>query len=108
TIDSRNVNVVVGTREGKPPVKLYFDQQSGILVRVVRYADTPLGLNPTQIDLADYREEGGVKTPFRWTIARPGGKFTIQLEQIQQNVPVDDEKFIAPAVAPAQDKQAIR
>jgi hypothetical protein len=87
-------------REGKPPVKLYFDEQSGLLLRLVRYADTPLGLYPTQVDYGDYRELEGIKVPYRWTIARPGGRFTIQIQSAQQNVPVDDAKFAQPAPAP--------
>jgi len=105
-IDDRDVTLVVGVRQGQPPVKLYFDQPSGLLVRVVRYADTPLGLNPTQIDYADYREHDGVKIPFRWTIARPGGSFSIQVEQIEQNVPVDDNQFVPPAPAALPEKSA--
>jgi hypothetical protein len=93
--------LVVGRNEGQPPLQLYFDQQSGLLVRLVRYAETPLGRNPTQIDYADYRDDGGVKVPFRWTLARPGNRFTIQIDQIQQNVPVDDSKFVAPPPAPS-------
>jgi len=99
-IDGRDVSVVVGTREGKPPVKLYFDQQSGMLVRMVRYADTPLGMLPTQVDYADYRDSGGVKIPFRWTIGRPSGSFTIQLDHVDVNVPVDAAKFAQPAPPP--------
>jgi photosynthetic reaction center cytochrome c subunit len=101
TVDGRPTYVVSGIREKSPPVQLYFDQESGLLIRLLRYVDTPLGLNPTQIDYADYRQEGGVRTPFRWTIARPGGRFTIQIDQMQQNVPIDDEKFTTPA-APVQ------
>ena len=89
--------VVQGVNPGKPPVKLYFDQKSGLLVREVRYADTPLGRNPTQIDFGDYREADGVKVPYRWTVARPGGRFTIQVDQMQQNIPVEDAKFAKPA-----------
>jgi hypothetical protein len=92
--------VVSGIREKTPAVQLYFDQESGLLIRLLRYVDTPLGLNPAQIDYADYRQQGWVKTPFRWTVARPGGRFTIQIDQMQQNVPIDDEKFAKPA-APA-------
>lgn len=92
--------LVVGRNEGQPPLQLYLDQQSGLLLRLVRYAETPLGRNPTQIDYADYRDAGGVKVPFRWTLARPGNRFTIQIDQIQQNVPVDDSKFVAPPPAP--------
>jgi hypothetical protein len=46
-------------------------------------------------------EVDGIKVPFRWTIARPSGRFTIQVDQIQQNVPIDDAKFAEPA-APEQ------
>ena len=91
---------VVGEREGKPPIQLYFDQQSGLLVRLVRYGDTALGLLPTQIDYADYRDAGAVKVAYRWTLARPSGVFTIQLSELQQNVPVDDAKFVKPATPP--------
>ncbi len=81
---------------------MYFSQQSGLLVRLVRYVETPLGRNPTQIDYADYRDVDSIKVPFRWTLARPGARFTIQVDQCQQNVPIDDTKFaMPPAPAPA-------
>lgn len=95
-IDGHDAVQVIGIREGKPPLRLFFDQQSGLLVRMVRYADTPLGRNPTQIDYADYREDKGVKVPFRWTLARPATRLTIQIESMEQNVPVDDVKFSKP------------
>jgi hypothetical protein len=79
-----------------PPIKLYFDAQSGLLLRLVRYAETPLGNNPTQIDYSDYRDVDGVKVPFIWAVSRPGNHFTIQIEKTQQNVPIDDAKFAKP------------
>jgi photosynthetic reaction center cytochrome c subunit len=95
-VDDHDTYVVVGQREGKPPIQLYFDQQSGLLVRLVRYGETALGWLPTQIDYADYRDANGVKVPYRWTLARPNGRFTIQVTDLQQNVPIDDAKFIKP------------
>jgi photosynthetic reaction center cytochrome c subunit len=95
-IDGRDTYVVVGQSEGQPPVRLYLDKETGLLLRLIRYAETPLGRNPTQIDYADYRDADGVKIPFRWTLARPGNRFTIQVEQVQQNVLVDDAKFVQP------------
>jgi outer membrane lipoprotein-sorting protein len=100
-IDGRDTYLVVGHKEGLPPLRLYFDTQSGLLLRLIRYADSPLGLNPTQIDYADYRDNSGIKIPFRWILARPGNHFTIQVEQLQQNVPVDDAKFTPPPPPPA-------
>jgi photosynthetic reaction center cytochrome c subunit len=100
-IDGRDTYLVTGHSEGRPPLRLYFDRQSGLLLRLVRYAETPLGRNPTQIDYSDYRDAGAVKLPFRWTLARPGNRFTIQVDQLQQNLPVDDAKFAPPPVPPA-------
>jgi len=100
-IGGNDVYAVYGFNEGKPPVQFYFDTKSGLLVRLVRYIDTPLGRNPTQIDYADYRDASGVKVPYRWTIARPSGRFTIQVDDLQQNVPVDDAKFTMPPPPPA-------
>jgi photosynthetic reaction center cytochrome c subunit len=99
-IDGHDTYLIVSSNEGQPPLRLYFDKESGLLLRLVRYAETPLGRIPTQIDYADYREANGLKTPFRWTLSRPGNQFTIQVEQLEQNVPVDDAKFVAPPPPP--------
>ena len=105
-IDGRDTYLVVGRSEGQPPLRLYFDKESGLLLRLTRYAETPLGRIPTQIDYTDYRDANGVKVPFRWTLSRPGNQFTIQVDQLQQNVPVDDAKFAAPPPPPAAEKPA--
>ena len=96
--------VVIGHRDGKPPIRLYFDEQSGLLIRLVRFGETALGQLPTQIDYADYRDASGVKIPYRWTLARPSGRFTIQVSEVKENVPVDDAKFVKPAASPEPPK----
>ncbi|MFZ0774403.1 MAG: c-type cytochrome [Candidatus Sulfotelmatobacter sp.] len=103
-VGDHDAYLVVGRREGKTPLRLYFDEQSGLLVRLVRFGETPLGRLPTQIDYADYREAGGVKIPFRWTLARSSGRFTIQVSEVKQNVPVDDTKFARPPAPPEEQK----
>ncbi len=99
-IDGHETYVVVGRTEGRPPLRLYLDKETGLLLRLVRFAETPLGRNPTQIDYSDYRDANGVKIPFRWTLARPGNRFTIQVEKVEQNVPIEDAKFVPPPAAP--------
>jgi len=99
-IDGQETWLVIGEKEGEPPLRLYLDQKSSLLLRLVRYVNSPLGYNPTQIDYADYRSVDGVKVPYRWTVARPGNHFTIQVEQLQQNVPVDDANFVPPPPPP--------
>jgi hypothetical protein len=97
TIDGVQCEVLMGTAEGHPPVRLDFDANTALLKRLVRYADTPVGRNATQIDYSDYREADGVKIPFRWTLSRPVARFSIQLSEVKSNVPVDAAKFAKPA-----------
>jgi len=99
-VNGHEATVMIGFSEGQPPVKMYFDKESGLLVRMVHFADTALGLNPTQVDFADYRAVDGVQTPYQWTIARPGGRFTIKIDDVQQNVPIDASRFTKPAAPP--------
>jgi photosynthetic reaction center cytochrome c subunit len=96
TIDDKEVQVVQGTSDGRYPVDFYFDPKSGLLLRMVRYSESPLGLNPTQIDYADYRDVAGVKMPFRSTITWLSGRSTIELTDVQPNVPIDAAKFAKP------------
>ena len=103
-IGDRDTYMVFGRLPGQPPVRLYFDQQSGLLLRQVRLTPTTLGNLSTRIDYDDYRDADGVKFPYRWTVARPNGRFMIQLEKVEQNVPIDDAKFAKPE-APAAPEQ---
>jgi photosynthetic reaction center cytochrome c subunit len=99
TIDDKEVNIVQGTGAGKTRVKLYFDQKTGLLTRQVRYADTPIGMVPTQVDYGDYREVAGVKLPYHIVITWTDGQSDIQLTDIQANVRIDAAKFAKPAPA---------
>ena len=100
TINDRDVQVVQGSNPGESPVKFYFDQQSGLLVRVLRYTNLPVGLNPTQVDYADYRDLSGFRLPFRWTVTWTDGRSIAELAQLQPNVPIDAAKFAKPAPPP--------
>jgi hypothetical protein len=99
-IAGRATYLVTAQGAGVPPVRLYFDQQTGLLLRQIRYAQTPLGRNPTQIDYADYRDTGGVKIPYQWTLTRTNGSFVIRIASVQQNVPIDERLFVLPAPTP--------
>jgi len=97
TIDKRAVEVVQGRSATRSPVRLFFDKESGLLVRLIRYTDSPVGLNPTQIDYADYREVAGVKMPFKWTVTWLDGRSIIQLTEMQPNASIDAARFAKPA-----------
>jgi photosynthetic reaction center cytochrome c subunit len=89
----RAVYVVQGTGPRGMLATMYFDQTSGLLLRVVRYGKTPIGRVPTQVDYSDYRDVGGVKMPFHLTFAWLDGRDAIQLTDIKTNVPIDDSNF---------------
>lgn len=97
TIGDRYAQVVQGMSARKSPVKLYFDSETGLLLRVLRYTDSPVGRNPTQIEYSDYRDVAGIKMPFHITTTWTDGRSNIELTDVQRNVPVDAAKFIKPA-----------
>lgn len=103
-IGDKEYYVLQARQQGLPNLKLYFDEQTGLLARLVRYTDVGLGLMPVQIDYSDYRDADGIKIPFRWTLARVSNRFTTQIDSVQQNVPIEDSKFARPA-APAASGQ---
>jgi hypothetical protein len=97
TSQTHLVDVVQGTGPRGLLVTLYFDQQSGLLLRELRYGGSPIGRVPTQIDFADYRDVNGIKLPFRITFAWLDGRDSIVLNEIRTNVPVEETKFGRPA-----------
>jgi len=101
TIDDRDVEVVEGTSAGQLPVKLYFDEGSSLLVRLVRFANTLVGQVTTQVDYSDYRVVSGIKMPFKWTVTWVDGQSTTDLSEVQPNAPIDAAKFAKPTPAPS-------
>jgi len=97
-LENRDTVIVSGQRPNQPLVEMYFDAQTGLLLRLVRYTQSPLGRNPTQVDYSDYREVAGVKIPCLWTSAMPTGRFTIQIESAQPNSSIPESRFEKPAV----------
>ena len=92
----RLVNVVQGNGPHDTLATLYFDQESGFLVRMVRYGKSPIGRVPTQVDYEDYREVKGIKMPYRLLFAWLGGRDAIQLSDVETNVAIDPTKFGRP------------
>jgi outer membrane lipoprotein-sorting protein len=72
----------------------------------VRYTNSLVGANPTQIDFSDYRDVSGVKLPYRWVVTWTDGRSTIELSELRANVPIDATKFAKPT--PTAPKAASR
>jgi len=97
TIDDRDVQVVQGSGPGRGMATFYFDKETGLLTRLVRYADSVVGRIPMQTDYSDYRDVSGVKLPFKWTYTWLDGRFTIELSELRPNVAIPPARFAKPA-----------
>ena len=84
--------------------KLYFDTQTGLLLRILSITQTLLAPIPEQMDFEDYRDVDGIKLPFtiRQSFVDPWVGWTRKYTEIKHNVPVDDAKFNPP---PPEQKQ---
>lgn len=80
---------------------LYFDVDSGLLVRRVNLRRTALGPLPNTSDVSDYRDVNGVKMPFKIVQSNPDSIQNITVSEIKTNVPVDDAKFAMPKDTPS-------
>ena len=96
TIGDADVQVLQGTNPGQLPLNLYFDD-TGLLVRSVRWSSTPVGTVPTQTEYSDYREVAGVKMPFRMVVTWTNGQNTIVIKDVRPNVAIDAARFARPA-----------
>lgn len=99
TVDEKNVTVVQGDGPNGTLATLYFDDVSGLLVRMVRHGRSPIGRVPTQVDYSEYRDVGRIKFPYRWTVAWLDGRDSFEFSDVKLNVPIDAAKFGRPNVA---------
>jgi hypothetical protein len=93
----RLVDVVQGNGPDGLLATMFFDQQSHLLIRIIRYAKSPIGRVPTQVDYSDYRDVQGVKVPFHMTFAWLDGRDAIQLSDVKVNVPIPAARFGKPS-----------
>ena len=98
SIDGKEVQVVQGTGPRGLMATLYFDKQSGLLVRLLRYSRSPIGRIPTQVDYADYRDVNGIKFPFKYKFSWLDGRDNYQITDVKTNVPIDESRFGKPSL----------
>jgi hypothetical protein len=96
TIDGRTVNVLQGTGASGMIATFYFDAETGLLSRVIRYATSAMGRVPTQWDYSDYRPVAGVMIPHKFTYGWISGREEYALMDFQPNVAIDAAKYGRP------------
>jgi hypothetical protein len=98
-IGDRDANILRMITPDKKRVRLFFDKETGLLVRREMMTDTPIGSDPEQVDFEDYRDVDGVKVPFsiRMSYLDPLPSGTRKFTEIKHNVTLDEAEFRPPA-----------
>jgi photosynthetic reaction center cytochrome c subunit len=98
SIDGKAVQVVQGNGPRGLLATLFFDAQTGLLVRLVRFSRSPIGRIPTQVDYYDYRDVNGIKFPFKYKFSWLDGRDSFQITDVKTNVAIDEAKFGKPSL----------
>jgi hypothetical protein len=96
-IDDRDTYIVDATTADGSTEKLYFDAQSGLLVRRdferITIGD---GIVLYEVDYEDYKDVDGLKLPSTVRRKTPDYSLTYRFTEIKQNVPIEDARFNKP------------
>jgi hypothetical protein len=102
-VNGHDAYVVTAQPQGEREERLFFDVQTGLLLRKWSSLPTPVGDAPFQVDYDDYRDTGsGVRFPYRITMnpagprLEPSTNVTIRVAKVQDNAPLDSSKFTKP------------
>jgi hypothetical protein len=97
--DSEAYAIEVTPRVGRPET-LYFDTQSGLLIRfdsMDEMEDSQEGVTyPTQLYIENYVDVIGVRIPMTQRQVTSGYTTALRIFNIKYNVPIDDTKFSKP------------
>jgi len=96
-VDGREVYVVSASTQNLPRVKLYFDKDSGMLVRLMYHTQGLFGPYPTRIDYSNFRDVNGRKVPYTWVISGTRNREYTYVMRNVQAAAVDDAVFAKPA-----------
>ncbi len=83
--------------EGGDPTKMYFDTQSGLLLRLISQNHDADGVSQIREDLEDYRDVDGIKLPFTTHQTNGDTTYTMMISEVHHNVDLDDSEFAKPA-----------
>jgi hypothetical protein len=99
-LDGKSTTILQGSNPNSLPVNFYFDADTGLLSRIVRWNRTAVGIVPTQIDYSDYREVAGVKLPHHVVLTWTDGQNIYNFKQIRPNVMIEASRFARPGGGP--------
>jgi zinc protease len=97
-IGDRDTWIVEATApEGGEPTKMYFDTQTGLMLRVISQNHDADGVSQLQEDFEDYRVVDSVRIPFVWRQTNGDTTYTLKFSEVHHNVELPDSEFAKPA-----------
>jgi len=96
-VGDRWAYVIDATPAEGSPEKMYFDTQTGLLVRrdMAKYV-AGAGQASFQLFIEDYREIDGIKLPFTLRFLSPGAQYNYKFNEVKHNVPIESAKIDLP------------
>jgi hypothetical protein len=96
-VGSYETYVVEATPTEGSPEKLYFDVNTGLLVRRDAEEETPQGKMQFETYVDDYKVVDGVKIPHMIKRVNPAMTMVIKFTEVKNNVEIDEAKFNKPS-----------
>jgi hypothetical protein len=112
TVGSEDVNgkpawkVEMTPKEGKPET-LYFDKESGLMVRSTQTVTMAMAVTmamgeiPVESEVSDYRVVDGIKTAFTMTQKAMGQVMVMHFDKVTYNAEIPPDRFDLPAAVQA-------
>lgn len=95
-VGERNTYVIVGSTTGLPDDILYFDTETGLLLRSDSIVVTPEGNQAMSSFYDDYREVEGVKSAFKVRAKTPAFEINTAVSELKYGVAMEDSTFVQP------------
>jgi hypothetical protein len=96
-VGSYETYVIEATPAEGSPEKLYFDVNTGLLVRHDAEVESPQGKLLMESYLEDYKVVDGVKIAHTMKSVNPAMTIVIKITEVKNNVEIDDAKFNKPS-----------
>ncbi len=95
TVNGKPANVIALTTIKGVKIKMFFDAASGLLVK----EEIPAGAVTKVYEYSDFRVIDGVKEPFAMALTMGEETFTIKLDEVTHNKPMDRARFDFPRMS---------
>jgi len=95
-IGERDVYVLVASGDSLPDDILYFDKESGLMLRSDTISVTPEGEQAVKTFYDDYREVDGIRSAFKIKAITPAFEINSVITEVKYGIPIEDSKFVQP------------